>query len=277
MIQPVRVGLVLAAVLPLAVGCATKEFVREEIQKSEVKVDREIGRIESTLGQEKSRVDGIATQVGDVRASTGEAAKRVEEAARRAGEAAETAGRATSRAEEATAAARQAMTRADEAGGTASRALSRADEAAGMAGQALNRSELTDARLTRLWAARNRRVPAGTLVVAFAFDKWELDDGAQTALLDLVKQLRENPELVVTLEGYTDNVGPAAYNVQLAQRRADAVRRFLVERGVEVYRVQSIGLGPVQLEGDNRTSEGRAKNRRVVVKLFAPPVTAALN
>lgn len=149
-------------------------------------------------------------------------------------------------------------------------AFAKADQAIGIAGQAVTKAEKTDSRLSRLWANRNKRSLMGTVVVTFGFDKWELEDRGETALLDVVKQLKEKPDLVVDLEGHTDNGGPTSYNVQLSQRRAEAVRRFLVEKGVDLRRIQSIGLGQTHPVADNRSQDGRAQNRRVVIKLFMP-------
>jgi outer membrane protein OmpA-like peptidoglycan-associated protein len=128
----------------------------------------------------------------------------------------------------------------------------------------------TDARLTRLWSNRNKRIPGDTLVVLFRFDRADLDDRAETSLLDLAKQLQENPMLVVELEGYTDSSGVRDYNVQLAQRRAESVRRFLVEKGVELHRINTIGLGDIRPAADNASPKGREQNRRVMVRTFAP-------
>jgi OOP family OmpA-OmpF porin len=97
-----------------------------------------------------------------------------------------------------------------------------------------------------------------------------LDDGTQTRLLALAKQLGEQPQLSVELEGYTDSVGAGAYNIQLSQRRAEAVRRFLVEKGVELPRIHSIGLGDIRPVADNKTKQGRDQNRRVSIRLYAP-------
>ena len=76
--------------------------------------------------------------------------------------------------------------------------------------------------------------------------------------------------LVVDLEGYTDNVGDPTHNIQLSQRRSEAVRRFLVEKGVEMNRIHSIGLGDIKPSADNTTPKGREQNRRVMVRFFAP-------
>jgi outer membrane protein OmpA-like peptidoglycan-associated protein len=76
--------------------------------------------------------------------------------------------------------------------------------------------------------------------------------------------MKENPLLVVELEGYTDAAGPREYNVMLSQRRVEAVRRFLVQQGVEQTRIHAIGLGPIT----DRTVPADQK-RRVAVKVLA--------
>ena len=128
---------------------------------------------------------------------------------------------------------------------------------------ALAKATDTDQRLTKLWANRDKRTLTETVVVQFDFDKWLLNDGAQTRLLELVKQLQDQPQLSIELEGYTDSTGPGPYNIQLSQRRAETVRRFLVDKGVELPRIHSIGLGDIRPVADNKSPEGRANNRRV--------------
>src|SRR5215470_8323209 len=104
------------------------------------------------------------------------------------------------------------------------------------------RVEAVDTRLTRLWTNRNVRQIADKVDVRFGFDKWNLDDGAQTALLGLVKELQSNRNLTVDLTGYTDPKGGVPYNIGLSMRRVESVRRFLVSKDVELPRMQSIGF-----------------------------------
>jgi outer membrane protein OmpA-like peptidoglycan-associated protein len=243
----VTVGLLGGALL--VTGCATKKFVQEEVAKSQQRVGAEVGRVDRTLAEEKARVEGLQKGLGETRAAT-------EDAARKASEASALASQAASRADEASTKASDAAARADAAGATAKEALGKATE--------------TDQRLTRLWASKDKRTLTETLQVKFAFDKWVLDDGAQTRLLALAKQLQEQSKLSVELEGYTDSTGASAYNIQLSQRRAEAVRRFLVEQGVELPRIHSIGLGDIRPVADNKTKQGRDQNRRVMLRLYAP-------
>ena len=129
---------------------------------------------------------------------------------------------------------------------------------------AMNRAESVDGRLTRLWSNRYRQRVVDTVEIYFTFDKADLSEGAQVALLDLVKELQASPTLVVRLRGFSDPTGTRDYNFGLAQRRVEAVWRFLEEKGVELSRVQEIRMGPSE---DRRTPE--AKRRRVTVTLMA--------
>ena len=133
----------------------------------------------------------------------------------------------------------------------------RADAAMGKAGN-------VDGRLTRVWSNRYNQKATDTVEVYFGFDRADLTDGAQTALLDVVKALRASPTLIVRLGGFTDPTGTRDYNYGLAQRRVEAVRRFLVAKGVELSRVQAIGMGPLE---DRKIPE--EKKRRVTVTLMA--------
>jgi outer membrane protein OmpA-like peptidoglycan-associated protein len=146
-----------------------------------------------------------------------------------------------------------------EVGDGARIAKSRADEAYG-------RADEVNGRLTRLWNARYKRDVVETLHVQFGFDRSDLSDGAQTALLQITKELKENPLLSVDLEGYTDQMGPREYNVGLSQRRVESVRRFLVGNGADLSRIYYVGLGPLTAK-----NEQPALQRRVTVRLMINP------
>jgi outer membrane protein OmpA-like peptidoglycan-associated protein len=242
-------AIVVASLSLVTVGCATKKFVREEVSKSEAKLGADVGRVDTALTEEKARTTALNDEIGQTKVAVQQADKT---------------------ATEATTLAKTAQGRADEGVAKATQAQTRADEAHAAAGQAMAKADETSTRLTRLWSNRNNRVPGDTVAILFRFDKWELDDRGQTALVDVAKQLQENPNLSVELEGYTDNVGSMPYNVQLSQRRSEAVRRFLVEKGVEMNRINSIGLGNIKPSADNTTPKGREQNRRVMVRFFAP-------
>jgi len=123
------------------------------------------------------------------------------------------------------------------------------------------KADSVDSRLTRLWNNRYNQKVVETINVQFGFDRSELDDGAQTALLDVIRELQSNPGLTVELVGYTDMKGARQYNYTLSQRRVDAVRRYLVEKGVQVGRIQAVGLGAM-----TDRSMPEAQKRRVTAK-----------
>jgi len=128
---------------------------------------------------------------------------------------------------------------------------------------AMNKAGGVDSRLTRLWSNRYNHKAVDTVEVYFAFNRADLSDGAQTTLVGVVKELQASPTLVVRLGGFTDPKGTREHNYALAQRRVEAVRRFLVDKGVELSRVQAIGMGPLE---DSSTPE--SKKRRVTVTLM---------
>jgi OOP family OmpA-OmpF porin len=92
----------------------------------------------------------------------------------------------------------------------------------------------------------------------------------RSRVLDRAAQvLLEHPELLlVTIEGHTDSVGGPAYNQALSRARAEAVRRYLIERGVPAHRLVARGFGPARPADTNTTVQGREKNRRVEVLLM---------
>ena len=148
-------------------------------------------------------------------------------------------------------------TKVGEVGEQAKQAQTKADTA-------FNRADEVDSRLSRLWTNRHKRQLVETVHVQFAFDKADLTDGAQTALLTILKEMKANPALTLDLEGYTDPTGPRDYNVTLSQRRVEAVRRYLVEQGAEMPRVNSVGLGPIT----GAKGEEVARQRRVTIKML---------
>ncbi|MBT9504803.1 MAG: OmpA family protein [Burkholderiaceae bacterium] len=101
----------------------------------------------------------------------------------------------------------------------------------------------------------------------FDFDKSVLKTEAKAKLDDLVgKTGGINLEVIIAV-GHTDSVGTDAYNQKLSVSRSEAVKAYLVSKGVEKNRVYTEGKGEKQPVADNKTSEGRAKNRRVEIEV----------
>lgn len=102
--------------------------------------------------------------------------------------------------------------------------------------------------------------------VLFASGKSDLLPSAQAKLSEVADALtKEDPESKIVVEGHTDSQGGASYNQDLSQRRAQAVRDYLVTRGMASDRVTSEGFGLTRPIADNASPEGRANNRRVEI------------
>jgi outer membrane protein OmpA-like peptidoglycan-associated protein len=107
--------------------------------------------------------------------------------------------------------------------------------------------------------------------VTFEHNSAELTVESHPPLDTMAEGLKKHPHLKVEIQGHTDSTGSAAYNVKLSQRRADAVRTYLIANGVSSDQLQTRGFGASQPVASNSTAEGRAKNRRVVVFVVSNP------
>ena len=104
--------------------------------------------------------------------------------------------------------------------------------------------------------------------VLFEFDRAELLPGAYLTIDKLVTFLKKYPDRNVLIEGHTDSIGTADYNLDLSQRRADAVRIALVERDISLSRISTKGYGKRYPVASNDTEAGRQRNRRVEIVIL---------
>jgi outer membrane protein OmpA-like peptidoglycan-associated protein len=104
----------------------------------------------------------------------------------------------------------------------------------------------------------------------FKFDSAELGPEAKAALDQVVQKLVEdNRGVYLEIRGYTDNVGPDAYNVDLSKRRATAVMEYFYKQyRIPLHRMEVIGLGNADPIADNKTKDGRSQNRRVEILVY---------
>ena len=99
--------------------------------------------------------------------------------------------------------------------------------------------------------------------IKFETNKAKIRGRISFEILDQVAAvLTSNPKIKVVIEGHTDSVGPADYNLKLSDGRAGSVREALIERGVDASRMESIGYGESKPIASNRSRKGRAANRR---------------
>lgn len=105
----------------------------------------------------------------------------------------------------------------------------------------------------------------------FDFDKAVLKPAGMASLDKLVKDTGAVDLEVIIATGHTDSIGSDAYNQKLSVRRAEAVKAYLVKKGIDSKKVYTEGKGEKQPVASNKTKEGRAKNRRVVIEVVGTP------
>jgi OmpA-OmpF porin, OOP family len=172
-----------------------------------------------------------------------------------------------------------------------SAAQEKADSADNRAGEAMGRADAvgkkTDQVATDLTSTRNEfndrlgnldnYKSVGDITVLFKFNSDKLTDEAKQQLDQAVQGNVGNlKRYFVAIQGFTDKVGPADYNLELSRRRAIAVQNYLIgQHNVPVFRVQIVGLGKDKPVNDQKTRDDRAKNRRVEVQVYSADANAA--
>jgi outer membrane protein OmpA-like peptidoglycan-associated protein len=158
-------------------------------------------------------------------------------------------------------------TKADEAGKSASAAQSSADAAKADAAKA-------DAHAAAVESASKKLIYEVVLNEDegnFKFGKVELPDEAKQKIDEMVSHMKADPKnIFIEIEGHTDNVGSKVYNQTLGLERAEAVKRYLYEaHQVPLHKINVISYGEDKPVSPNNTKDGRAQNRRVVIKVLA--------
>jgi outer membrane protein OmpA-like peptidoglycan-associated protein len=139
-----------------------------------------------------------------------------------------------------------------------------------------NRAAKSQAALVKLAAVKEEA--RGLVItlsgsVLFASNKSSLLPAARDRLSQVSAALMETKERKITIEGYTDSQGSDKTNMDLSQKRADAVRSYIISRGYSGSLIEARGLGKDRPVADNATAEGRANNRRVEIIVERGPVT----
>lgn len=221
----------LALALATAPACATKKFVRTSVGEVNSKVDTLGGTVEAT----QARVKAAEGKIGEV-----------DQKAEAAGKAATT---AQSAAAAAAAAAKTADTKAVDAGAKAA------------AVQAT-----VEADKKRLLLEVTLSEDQGN----FTFGKAELPEAAKVRIDELINKLKADPKAVYfEVEGHTDDRGSVEANKKLGLERAEAVKSYIYEHHkIPLHRINVFSYGEQNPVGSNKTKEGRAQNRRVVIRIL---------
>jgi outer membrane protein OmpA-like peptidoglycan-associated protein len=228
--------------IPLAVlviggstACATKKFVRTSVGEVNDKVDS-MGRSLEETQERQRRAEGRITEVD---AKAGAAAQ----------------------------AAQAAQNSANDAGSAASAANSAASAAGSAANAAASKADAVDKATKRLVYEVVLSEDEGN----FKFAKTALPDEAKAKLDQLVASLKADPKgAYFEIEGHTDNIGDPKTNERIGLARAESVKRYLYEQHqIPLFKINVISYGEAKPIAPNKTKDGRAQNRRVVIKVLA--------
>jgi outer membrane protein OmpA-like peptidoglycan-associated protein len=231
--------LIAVPIAVLAIGgstaCATKKFVR------------------TSVGQVNEKVDSLGRSLEETQERTRQNEGKIAEVDQRA--------------QAAGAAARDARGAADSAAGAASAANNTATAAGSSASAANSKADALDRASKRLVFEVVLSDEQGN----FKFAKTELPDEVKARLDQLVTQLQADPKgAYFEIEGHTDNVGPKMVNEKIGMERAEAVKRYLYEHHqIPLHKMNVISYGEEKPVAPNNTRDGRAKNRRVVIRVMA--------
>jgi peptidoglycan-associated lipoprotein len=204
------------------------------------------GFVRQNVGEVNDKVDSLGRSVEETQERTRRNEGRITEVDTRAG------------------AAEQAAAKANTAAGEAQNAANAANSAATAAGAKADRIEAASRRLVF-------EVVLSEDQGNFKFGKVDLPDEAKSRLDQMITDLKADPKgAYFEIEGHTDNVGDTLINTKIGLERAEAVKRYLYEQHqIPLHKINVISYGEEKPVAPNRTRDGRAQNRRVVVKVLA--------
>jgi OmpA-OmpF porin, OOP family len=215
-------------------GCATKKYVRQQVDTLRPGIQEA-----QNAGKENAeRIDAV-----DKRAQQGISAAQ---------------------------AADQKAAQADKDAQTAQNSAQAADRKADTANQGVqqanNRIGTLESRVSNI---NDNYTQSETQTVTFPVNSASLADQSKSTLDKIAGDLSgQSSGYMLELQGYTDGTGSEQYNIGLSQRRAEAVERYLVSKNIPLFRIAIVGLGKENPVADNKTSNGRAQNRRVEVRVL---------
>jgi outer membrane protein OmpA-like peptidoglycan-associated protein len=224
----------------LAGGCATKKYVRTRVDDSSHELNARMDTDEAAI---KGTISSTQSQVEELNGVTREHTQKI-------------------------AGLDDSLKQTD---GKAQQALSTGQTAQTSANKAIGQVTTLDTKFQN----RNHYVVLAEEKVQFKFNSAKLQPDFKKVLDDIAQQLKQNADTILVMEGHTDSVGPDDYNIQLGQKRVDAVVHYLVvDQEVPMNRISNLSFGKDRPVAENKTKDGRKLNRSVVVRVMAPQLGA---
>ena len=226
--------LLIPLIFTLLVSCATKKYVKQEVATTKAEMSKKVD-------EEAARRADLGNQVQELSATNKRNTARIEDVNQSLGSA-----------------VKSLDPKIEDARKTASQARDSAD--LGLKSSKEN---------TAAFVNRNNYQTVISRDVLFKFGSANLDDNARATIDEVAKALSADRNLLVELGGYADSVGDPNYNLQISNKRVNSVVRYMVgSLKVDLYRIYTLGLGAENPVADNKTREGRAKNRRVTLSVL---------
>ncbi|MBM4128497.1 MAG: hypothetical protein FJ243_00070 [Nitrospira sp.] len=154
----------------------------------------------------------------------------------------------------------------------------RTDEAIAMAKDATNKAKalcLPVEKVAKVEEVVKKEPPAVPTkvekmktVIYFDFDKSNIKKEGEVELKKVIEFVKKNPGAKISIEGHTDSIGTDEYNQGLSERRANAAKNYLVKSGIDKGKMKTVGYGESKPVADNKTKQGRAKNRRAEITVY---------
>jgi outer membrane protein OmpA-like peptidoglycan-associated protein len=242
--QRLSIVTLISALLVVTSGCASKKYVRNTVQTSSdalsARIDTNEGELKETRDTLDKKITGVDTRVSGVDSRVSALDSKTTEGLN---------GLKTD--------------------------VSNVDQRAGQARTTAERAVNDVGALGKQFQNRNAYNVNDEKTIQFKFDSTKLDKEYMDLLDQVAATLVQNPDAIVVLEGRTDSIGNKDYNVRLGERRIEAVRRYLaVDKAVPVYKIHEISFGAEKPIAENKTKDGREKNRAVTMTVMTPKLDA---
>jgi len=238
--QKLSIVLFMSATLAATSGCASRKYVRNTVNTSADALTARIDTNEGEIKEVRDNVDKVDKRVSGVDSKVSDL-----------------------------------DTRTNQGISSLKGDVQNVDQRASQAQSAADRAANGVSTLDEKFQNRNQFTTSDEKTVQFKFNSATLDKQYTDTLDEIANTVMQNPDAIVVLEGRTDSVGSKGYNLRLGERRIEAVRHYLaVEKGVPVYKIHEISFGSEKPVAENKTREGREKNRAVVMTVMVPKSTA---